>query len=132
MTRSTKRNKKHNIKLLDIKKSPIKGKKLRATFVLPNGKYKHTDFGASGMSDYTKHHDQDRRQRYISRHTKDLNTNDPMRAGYLSMYILWNKLTIRASIADYKRRLLKYNQTGVFKKQIGKSMKSRRKSRNKR
>ena len=70
------------------------------------------------MSDFTKHKDRKRRENYISRHKKDLRTNDPMRPGYLSMYILWNKPTVSASLADYKRRLNTYNKTGKFPKGI--------------
>ncbi len=70
------------------------------------------------MSDYTKHKDKKRRNRYISRHKKDLRTNDPMRPGYLSMFILWNKPSFKASLADYKRRLAIYNRTGKFPKKI--------------
>lgn len=105
------------IKLVSVKPSPNKVKKLRATFEV-NGKTKHTDFGAKGMSDFTKHKDKERRGRYITRHTKDLRTNDPTRAGFLSMYVLWNKEGIRASISDYKKRLNTYNKTGKFPTKI--------------
>ena len=84
-----------------IKPSPVEGKKLRATFA--DGTV--TDFGATGYSDYTKHKDKERRDAYIARHKKDLDTDDPTRAGYLSMFVLWNKPSREASIADYKRRL---------------------------
>jgi len=71
-------------------------------------------FGSLGMSDYTIHKDENRRNRYISRHIKDLKTNDATRPGYLSMYILWNKPSFKASLADYKKRLNTYNKTGKF------------------
>jgi len=89
------------IKLIEVKASPVSGKKLRAVF--SDGS--HTDFGASGYSDYTRHGDRERRDRYIERHAKDLRTADPTRAGYLSMFILWNKPTVEASVADYRKRL---------------------------
>ena len=66
------------------------------------------------MSDFTIHKDLERRERYISRHKKDLRTGDPMKPGYLSMYILWNKPSVKASLKDYKRRLSVYNRTGKF------------------
>ena len=75
-------------------------------------------FGSKGMSDFTIHKDKKRRDRYIKRHKKDLRTNDPTRAGFLSMYILWNKKTFKASLLDYKKRLNKYNKTGKFPKKI--------------
>jgi len=69
---------------------------------------KKTKFGASGMNDYTITGDKDARERYRSRHKKDLDTEDPRRAGYLSFYVLWNKPTIEESIKDYKRRFAKF------------------------
>ena len=56
------------------------------------------------MSDYTKHRDPVRKRRYIARHRVNENWDDPLTAGALSRYILWNKPTIRASAADYRRR----------------------------
>ena len=108
---------KKTIKLLSIKKSNKSGKKMMATFET-NGRKKVIHFGASGMSDYTKHKDISRRNRYIFRHHKDLGTNNPARAGYLSMFVLWNKKSLQASIADYKRRLSTYNRTGKFPNKI--------------
>jgi len=44
------------------------------------------------------------RDSYKRRHKKDLETKDPMRPGYLSYYLLWNKKTLASSIKDYKKR----------------------------
>lgn len=93
----------------------------------PDSKYKYmamfndgttTKFGARGYEDYTIHKDKRRRQRYILRHGKDLSTNDPTRAGYLSMFLLWNKPDLNQSLRDYKRRLAIYNQTRQFPTEI--------------
>jgi len=105
------------IKLISIKKSNQKGKKLMAKFDI-GGRSRVIHFGASGMSDYTRHRDKIRRNRYIFRHFKDLKTNDPTRAGYLSMFVLWNKPSLQASITDYRRRLNTYNKTGKFPTKI--------------
>jgi len=85
-----------------------------------NGRTKviHFGFNNNTKNDYTKHHDRERRQRYIARHKKDLGTGNPARAGYLSMFVLWNKPSLRASIADYRRRLGIYNKTGKFPTKI--------------
>jgi hypothetical protein len=75
-----------------------------AYFETDDGKERRTRFGAKGYSDYTKHHDEERKQRYIDRHRERENWSDPTTAGALSRYILWNKPTLAASVADYKRR----------------------------
>ena len=98
------------MKLVSLMESPRKGKKWRALF--SDGTT--TDFGASAYDDYTQHGSEKRRALYRSRHWKDLKTGDPKKAGYLSMYILWNKPTLAASVRDYKRRLAIYAKTGHF------------------
>ena len=97
---SRKKGSRKKIRLLSIKKSPIKGKKLRASF--SDGT--HTDFGFAGMSDFTKHKDRARMQRYISRHKSRENWRNYKSRGSLSRYILWNKPSLRSSISDYKKR----------------------------
>ena len=87
-----------------IKKSTIPKKKYTAIFYDREKKKKTVHFGAAGMSDFTKHRDEERKKRYIDRHKARENWSDPMTAGALSRFILWNKPTIRASIADYKKR----------------------------
>ena len=92
------------MKHIVIKSSTNQSKKLMAIFYKDNIKIKTIHFGARGMSDYTIHKDDKRKQRYISRHTKRENWNDPMTAGALSRWILWNKPTLRESIEDYKKK----------------------------
>lgn len=92
------------IKLLKVEKANDGVHKYTAYFLV-NGKEKHTSFGALGYEDYTLHGDRERMHRYNFRHKKDLRTNDPTARGYLSIFILWNKPTLQASIDDYKRRL---------------------------
>jgi hypothetical protein len=65
----------------------------------------HTRFGAVGMDDYTITHDKEQRERYRTRHKKDLETQDPKRAGYLSYYILWgNSTSVLANTRAYEHR----------------------------
>lgn len=76
-----------------------------ATFENDNGRKKTTHFGASGMDDYTKTHDKVQRDRYRTRHAKDLLTADPTRAGHLSYYLLWGDSTsLQTNISAYKKR----------------------------
>ena len=112
------------IKLKSIKKALNDSKKLTALFEIKTSKKakkfteKKTSFGYNNpedkQNDYTKHGDIDRRNRYIIRHAKDLKTDDPTRAGYLSIFLLWNKPTLEASVKDYNRRLKIYNDTDKF------------------
>ena len=110
------------IKVIGFRKLKSDKKKYEITFE-KNGKKYVRKFGAAGMSDFTIHKDVKRRENYISRHKKDLQTGDPMRPGYLSMYILWNKPTLESSLKDYKKRLNIYNRTGEFPKYISGSKK---------
>ena len=89
--------------LLKIKKSDKPDKKYDAVFE-KDGRTKTISFGSSGMSDYTKHHDDERKNRYLNRHRNNENWNKPDSAGALSRFVLWNKSSIRASIDDYKKR----------------------------
>ena len=65
-------------------------------------------------NDYTRHKDKERRNRYIIRSKSHLKTGDPTRAGFLSMFLLWNKPTLKSSVEDYNQRLKIYNKTGTF------------------
>lgn len=91
------------MKLIKIEPSTRKDKKWTAIFEDKN-KTTRTHFGSKGMNDFLITGDEKARQSYLTRHKKDLLTNDPTRAGYLSYYILWNKPTMEASIRDYKKR----------------------------
>ena len=72
-----------------------------------DGRTKRVSFGAAGMDDYTITHDREQRDRYRTRHAKDLRTGDPTRAGFLSYYLLWGDSTsLPVNIANYKK---KYN-----------------------
>lgn len=89
-------------KFLELKKSTDEKHKYEMIFLnTKTNKKKSVKFGAYGMSDYTIHKDEDRKQRYILRHQKNENWNNALSAGALSRWILWNKTTIEASLKDY-------------------------------
>lgn len=93
------------LKLKSIKPSHKKDKKWDATFVYPDGHTKVVPFGQKGYSDYTKHKDPTRKQRYINRHSgMGESWNKPDTPGALSLHVLWNKPSFRASVADFKKR----------------------------
>jgi hypothetical protein len=95
------------MKLLRIYKSPRKGKKLRADFLQDNGTITHTDFGASGYTDFSRIQNRDlayeTRDRYWSRHKKEYGSavDSP---GMLSLFILWGwTQDIRDNMTRYKK-----------------------------
>jgi len=91
-------------KLIAVIDSSNPKKRYDAIFDI-DGKIKKVSFGDPNMESYIIHHDKERREKYRSRHNKDLNTNDPLRAGYLSYYLLWGKSrSLDKNIASYKKR----------------------------
>jgi hypothetical protein len=98
------------MKLISIKPSTNKDKKLMATFEQDNGRQVTTHFGASGYMDYTKYYKQDpklakeKRASYLARHRENEDWNDVMSAGSLSRWILWHLPTVEASVKDFKKR----------------------------
>jgi hypothetical protein len=92
------------MKLIHIKPSTNASKKYMAVFEKPDGRTKTVHFGAAGMTDFTLSKDEARKERYLARHRANENWNQPDTAGALSRWILWNKPTVTASIADYRRR----------------------------
>jgi len=93
------------MKLLRVIKSPKPEKKWRAVFETDSGRINNTDFGDSTMKDFTQTGSLERREAYRSRHRKDLETDDPTRAGYLSWYILWGDSTsFNKNLESYKKR----------------------------
>ena len=54
---------------------------------------------------FIDHKDDKKKKAYLARHSRnDEDWNDYMSAGSLARYILWNKTTLAASIADYKNK----------------------------
>ena len=104
------------IKLIRIVKSSNSAKKYDAIFMV-DGKEKKVSFGASNYRDYTLINDKNSKfylpkildrnvvkASYIRRHKKNEDWNNPLTAGALSRFILWNRKSLNASIRDFKRR----------------------------
>lgn len=91
------------MKLKTLQPSHRADKKYDALFETSKGTTKTVPFGQKGYSDFTKHKDEDRKQRYIKRHSNE-NWNKPDTAGALSRWILWNKPTLRESMKDFKKK----------------------------
>ena len=88
-----------------IKPSTVKNKKYTAIFYDGDKKVKTSQFGDSRYTDYIQSKDKKRRDRYRTRHKKDLETGDYMKPGFLSYYILWGDSTsLKTNISKYKKR----------------------------
>ena len=88
-----------------ITPSKAKNKKFTAIFYDDQGKkIKTAQFGDSRYQDYTMHKDKQRRDKYRSRHKKNLAKTTYMSPAYLSYYILWGDSTsLNTNINKYKK-----------------------------
>ena len=68
--------------------------------IFPDGEV--VRFGRKGYSDYTKHHDKERMERYLTRHRRRENwtRSGAKTAGFWSRWFLWSS----PSLAGAKRR----------------------------
>jgi hypothetical protein len=96
---------------MTIKKSDKPEKDYMAIFTpLGEGRSRKTYFGDASLDHYTSGATKKQRDAYLARHKKDLNTNDPKRAGFLSFYLLWSGFdekpsrSLRKNIARYKKK----------------------------
>jgi len=89
------------MKLESIKPSPQDTKRYVAIFSNPK---KTTHFGLKGGSTFIDHRDEKKKSAYLARHKPLERWNDPVTAGALARWILWNKPTLNASISDFKKR----------------------------
>ena len=88
-----------------IEKSDRQNKRYKAVFFDNSKKVKTTHFGLDTGSTFIDHKDEDKKKAYLARHSKNNeNWNDYQSAGSLAMWILWNKTSLKDSIADYKKK----------------------------
>ena len=93
-----------DMKLIRVEPSSAKFKRFTAVFS-DGKKEKKTNFGLKGGETYLDHRDMKKRSAYRARHEVDLKTKDPMRAGYLSYYLLWGDSTsLSVNINNYKKK----------------------------
>ena len=75
-------------------------KKLMVRIYKNNRRIKTIHFGQKGYEDYTIHHDENRKKKYIKRHQVNQDWDNFFSAGFWSRWILWNKPTITESAKD--------------------------------
>ena len=83
-----------------LKKSSKAGKKYDAVI---DGK-KTVSVGATGYSDFTKHKDEERKQRYIARHGATRTFKDIEKPQTWARYILWEKKTIPEAVQNMENK----------------------------
>ena len=93
-----------NLVSVQLYPSTRTSKKIMAVFTLDNGRTRTVHFGSAGASDYTQHRDPVRKQRYLARHAPREDWDNPMTAGALSRWVLWNKETLNDAIGEYIQR----------------------------
>ena len=101
--------------LLKIETSKNPKKKWNALFRLEGDKFKTVSFGDPKAEDYLKHNDLKRRDAYLTRHQKDLKTNNPLRPGFLSYYITWSDQLIFHILSRGRASNKKEDQQEVFR-----------------
>ena len=89
-----------------LKYHPYKSDKPEKKYYIITNSGRKIYFGAAGMSDFTKHKDEARKQRYIDRYKNNENWGKSGidTAGFWSRWLLWNKSTIKESYDDIKWR----------------------------
>jgi hypothetical protein len=92
LSKPTRKNKKYSVIVLD-------GSKTQG--------HKKINFGDDRYEDFTQHKDDERKKRYILRHKKSEDWNDPSTAGFWSRWLLWNK----PSIEEAKKHI--YSKFGI-------------------
>lgn len=93
--------------------SPNKGKKFKVVVTYPDKSETSVHFGDSKYKDYSRHHDKERKERYLSRHEprEDWSLTGVDTPGFWSRWILWNQPSVKKSIKDLNRRF--YNALRV-------------------
>ena len=89
-----------------LKYYPYKSDKPDKKYYIITDNDKKVYLGAAGMSDFTIHKDEARKQRYINRHKRNENwtISGKDTAGFWSRWLLWDKPTIKESYSDIKKR----------------------------
>ncbi len=88
-----------------IKRSDRPEKKYTA--VIDNTK--SINFGQRGASDFTQHKNEERKHRYIQRHAKNKNWNNPLTAGFYSRWITWEKPTLKEAVNNVNKKFKNIN-----------------------
>ena len=100
--------------LMSIKPSPRHDQKLKATFckcetknACKGSNHKIVHFGGArggGTETFIDHHDETKRQAYITKHRPKEDWTDPTKASTLNKYLFWWKPTLKEAVAGFKAK----------------------------
>ena len=87
---------------------PYKSDKTKYKYYIITSTDKKVYFGAAGYEDFTSHHDEERKQRYIKRHEKRENWGKSGidTAGWWSYHYLWSYPTKQEAYQYIKSKFL--------------------------
>ena len=87
---------------------PYKSDKPEKKFYIITNDNKKVYFGAAGYEDFTTHKDEERKQRYISRHKKneDWTKSGINTPGFWSYHYLWEFPTKKAAYENIKKKYI--------------------------
>lgn len=66
--------------------------------------HRRIPFGAKGYEDYTQHKNPLRKEAYLRRHRSREDWTNPMTAGALSRFLLWESTSLQDAVRKFKRR----------------------------
>ena len=95
----------HEDKPVLIHVEEINDRDKRFLAIFSNGKMTKFGLAFPQIGTFIDHKNNTLKRNYIKRHARDLRTNDYKKAGYLSMFLLWNKPTLEESIKDFNQRI---------------------------
>ena len=89
---------------IQLDKSNITTKKYKAIFYdKMRRKVLTVHFGQAGANDYTRTHDDEAKERYLNRHSKE-DWEDFTSAGSLSRWLLWEHKSMAKAFNEYIKR----------------------------
>ena len=88
----------------EIEPATDKQHKYVGIFTDEKGDERRIPFGYKPMEDLTQHRNRLRRSLYLARHQARENWNDPMTAGSLSRWILWETPNLEINIRRFKKK----------------------------
>ena len=94
--------------LVKLQRSSKPEKKWMVTLDRERGRKKTVHFGQASASDFPSHKDVQHRERYLDRQREreDWGASGVETAGWWSRWLLWNRTSIAASLADIRKSRL--------------------------